>query len=83
MQAFRSIHAVGISKSLGLRSFRNISRGIKSLIIAEHASGVLLPGKFLHDNFLTVERVLMRMSMNNEYTLLFPLNVTILSVHQF
>ena len=45
MQPFRLLNTVVKSPNLGSRGIRNTLRGVKSLIIAEHANGALLPGK--------------------------------------
>ena len=40
------------SSRCGVSSCSSVSRGLKSLIIAEHADGVLLPGKWCHMDYL-------------------------------
>ena len=78
MQPLRLLSRVMKSPSLGVRSFRNTFRGVKSLVIAEHANGALLPGRSINrelksDKWLILIMLMIFLSARFAFTSLFYL----------
>ena len=78
MQPLCLLSKVMKSPSLGVRSFRNTFRGVKSLVIAEHANGALLPGRSINrelksDKWLILIMLMIFLSARFAFTSLFYL----------